>query len=63
MNIHLSRRLTSRVIVTVLAVVALAYYVVVPMAAPDQIVSVDISLKGFTEAYNALKAEMPVKKN
>lgn len=36
---------------------------VVPMAAPDQIVSVDISLKGFTEAYNALKAEMPVKKN
>ncbi len=30
MNIHLSRRLTSRVIVTVLAVVALAYYVVVP---------------------------------
>jgi invasion protein IalB len=36
---------------------------VVPFAAPDQIVSVDISLKGFTDAYNALKAEMPVKKN
>ena len=32
---------------------------VVPMAAPDQVVSVDISLKGFTEAFDAIKAERP----
>jgi invasion protein IalB len=32
---------------------------VVPIAAPDKIVSVDISLKGFTDALTAVKAEMP----
>lgn len=32
---------------------------VVPIVAPDQVVSVDISLKGFTEAYEAVKAERP----
>lgn len=32
---------------------------VVPMAAPDQVVSVDISLKGFTDAFDAVKAERP----
>ncbi len=32
---------------------------VVPIAAPDQVVSVDISLKGFTEAFDAVKAERP----
>lgn len=32
---------------------------VVPMAAPDQVVSVDISLKGFTDAFEAVKAERP----
>ncbi len=32
---------------------------VVPIAAPDQVVSVDISLKGFTDAFEAVKAERP----
>lgn len=32
---------------------------VVPIVAPDQVVSVDISLKGFTEAFEAVKAERP----
>lgn len=32
---------------------------VVPMVAPDKLVSVDISLKGFTDAYDAVKAERP----
>lgn len=32
---------------------------VVPVVAPDQMVSVDISLKGFTEAFEAVKAERP----
>lgn len=32
---------------------------VVPIMAPDQVVAVDISLKGFTEAYEAVKAERP----
>ena len=36
---------------------------VVPWAAQDQVVSVDISLKGFTDAYTALKAETPAKSN
>lgn len=34
---------------------------VVPMAAPDQVVSVNVSFKGFTEAFEALKAELPKK--
>ncbi|MCX8508309.1 MAG: invasion associated locus B family protein [Rhodobacteraceae bacterium] len=32
---------------------------VVPIAAPDKVVSVDISLKGFTDAFEAVKAERP----
>ncbi len=32
---------------------------VVPIVAPDQVVSVDVSLKGFTEAFDAVKAERP----
>lgn len=32
---------------------------VVPIVAPDQVVAVDISLKGFTEAFEAIKAERP----
>ena len=32
---------------------------VVPIVAPDQVVSVSISLKGFTEAFDAIKAELP----
>ncbi len=32
---------------------------VVPVAAPDQVVSVDISLNGFTDAFEAIKAELP----
>ena len=32
---------------------------VVPILAPDQVVAVDISLKGFTEAFEAIKAERP----
>lgn len=34
---------------------------VVPAAAPDQVVSVDMSLKGFTDAYEAVKATLPAK--
>ncbi len=34
---------------------------VVPAAAPDKLVSVDVSLKGFTEAYDAVRAELPKK--
>ena len=32
---------------------------VVPIAAPDKVVSVNVSLKGFTEAFEAIKAETP----
>ena len=32
---------------------------VVPVAAPDKVVSVDISLKGFTDAFTAVLAERP----
>lgn len=32
---------------------------VVPVLAPDQVVSVSISLKGFTEAFEAVSAEAP----
>jgi invasion protein IalB len=35
---------------------------VVPVLAPDQLVSVDISLKGFTDAFAAVLAERPVPK-
>jgi invasion protein IalB len=35
---------------------------VVPYVAPDQVVSVDISLKGFTDAFEAVKAERPAPK-
>lgn len=34
---------------------------VVPAAAPDQVVSVDMSLKGFTDAFEAVKATLPAK--
>ena len=34
---------------------------VVPERAPDQVVSVDISLKGFTDAFEAVKASRPAK--
>lgn len=35
---------------------------VVPFVAPDQTVKVDISLKGFTEAFDAVKATLPAAK-